>query len=105
MCATSRTTDSAAQSHDVDKVLSELGIDADDPRLIEVWNKIDCLDAEERARLANLAERQPAERRAGAGLGADRGGDRAPHRGDRSAPGRHAGRRLSSRSIPPTAPA
>jgi len=54
--------DTAAQSRDVEKVLSELGIAADDPRLIEVWNKIDCLSADERVRLANLAQRQPAER-------------------------------------------
>jgi GTP-binding protein HflX len=31
--------------------------------LIEVWNKIDRLDAEERARLQNLAERRPADER------------------------------------------
>jgi GTP-binding protein HflX len=55
--------DSAAQSRDVEKVLEELGIAPSDRRLIEVWNKIDRLDAEGRARLANLAERQPAERR------------------------------------------
>ena len=50
--------DSAAQSHDVEKVLGELGIEAADPRLVEVWNKIDRLDADARARLFNLAERQ-----------------------------------------------
>jgi len=55
--------DSEAQSHDVEKVLEELGIAPADRRLIEVWNKIDRLDAEGRAGLANLAERQPAERR------------------------------------------
>jgi GTP-binding protein HflX len=55
--------DAAAQSHDVEKVLGELGIAATDPRLIEVWNKIDRLDVEARARLTNLAERQPPERR------------------------------------------
>ena len=56
--------DSAAQSYDVEKVLGELGIEADkDRRLIEVWNKIDRLDADGRVRLANLAERQPAEQR------------------------------------------
>jgi GTPase len=69
--------DTTAQSRDVEKVLSELGIEASDPRLIEVWNKIDRLDADGRARLANLIERQPAERRAvpvsalsGEGIGA-----------------------------------
>jgi GTP-binding protein HflX len=54
--------DTAAQSHDVAKVLGELGIAASDPRLIEVWNKIDRLDAEARARLGNLAERQDGHR-------------------------------------------
>jgi GTP-binding protein HflX len=55
--------DSGAQSHDVEKVLGDLGIEATDRRLIEVWNKIDKLDAEGRARILNLAERQPAENR------------------------------------------
>jgi GTP-binding protein HflX len=55
--------DSTAQLHDVEKVLDELGIAATDKRLIEVWNKIDCLDAESRARVLNLAERQPMDRR------------------------------------------
>ncbi len=49
--------DTAAQSRDVEKVLGELGIAANDPRLIEVWNKIDRLDAEARTRLANRAGR------------------------------------------------
>jgi len=69
--------DAAAQSHDVEKVLSALGIEPTDRRLIEVWNKIDRLDAEGRERLANLAERQPADRRpvtvsASSGEGIDR---------------------------------
>jgi GTP-binding protein HflX len=55
--------DTLAQSHDVEKVLGELGIAASDPRLIEVWNKIDCLDGDSRAQLFNLAERQPLGRR------------------------------------------
>jgi GTP-binding protein HflX len=55
--------DSKAQSHDVEKVLSELNIKATDKRLIEVWNKIDRLDNEGRARLFNLVERQPVDRR------------------------------------------
>ncbi len=56
--------DSAAQSYDVEHVLGELGIEAaKDERLIEVWNKIDRLDAEARVRIFNLAERQSAERR------------------------------------------
>jgi len=54
--------DAAAQSLDVAKVLEELGIAPNDPRMIEVWNKVDRLDAEGRDRLINLAERQPPER-------------------------------------------
>ena len=56
--------DAAAQSRDVAQVLEELGIAPADPRLIEVWNKIDRLDTDARARADNLAERQPAEHRA-----------------------------------------
>jgi GTP-binding protein HflX len=55
--------DTGAQSHDVEKVLGELGIEPNDGRIIEVWNKIDRLDAEGRERILNLVERQPAERR------------------------------------------
>jgi GTP-binding protein HflX len=41
--------------------LNALGIDPDkEHRLIEVWNKIDRLDAHGRARLKNLAERRAA---------------------------------------------
>ena len=55
--------DAEAQLADVEKILRQLGIDPhNDPghkqALIEVWNKIDRLDAEERARLANIAERR-----------------------------------------------
>jgi GTPase len=60
--------DAEAQLVDVEKILRQLGIDphngADQRRaLIEVWNKIDRLDAEERTRLRNLAERQSPEQR------------------------------------------
>jgi len=69
--------DSAAQSHDVEKVLSELGIAASDSRLIEVWNKIDRLDADARTRLQNIADRrsgsrQPVSVSALSGEGVDR---------------------------------
>jgi GTPase len=51
--------DTEAQSSDVRKVLRELGIDPEDRRrLIEVWNKIDLLDAQGRLRLSNLAQRR-----------------------------------------------
>jgi len=54
---------SAAQKHDVEAVLDELGIDTDcgAGRVIEVWNKSDLLNAEERAALANQARRQDVE--------------------------------------------
>jgi GTP-binding protein HflX len=60
--------DAEAQLHDVEKVLSQLGIDPqNDPghkqTLIEVWNKIDRIDSEERARLTNIAERRPIDER------------------------------------------
>jgi len=44
--------------------LGALGIDPNkEHRLIEVWNKIDRLDADGRARLKNLAERRPSGQR------------------------------------------
>ena len=55
--------DTQAQSLDVEEVLNELGIKPEDGRIIEVWNKIDRVDAAERERLANLARRQPPEQR------------------------------------------
>ena len=69
--------DTEAQQKDVEKVLRELGIAPEDPRLIEVWNKIDRIDAAERERVENLAQRQAAEHRpalvsAVTGEGADR---------------------------------
>ena len=84
--------DTEAQSHDVEEVLSALGIDPnEEQRLIEVWNKIDRLDADGRARLKNLAERRPRGRAAGAGVGAERAGHRRIDPGDRGA-ARHAAR-------------
>jgi GTP-binding protein HflX len=56
--------DSEAQSHDVEEVLRQLDIAPHDGgRLIEVWNKVDRLDAEARERVRNLADRQSAEHR------------------------------------------
>jgi len=55
--------DTEAQEHDVDAVLRQLGIDMEGGhRIIEVWNKIDRFDPEERAHLANVAARRPPER-------------------------------------------
>src|SRR5262249_48906682 len=54
--------DSDAQARDVEKVLRDLDIDPNDRhRLIEVWNKLDRLDAESRARVVNVAARQSGE--------------------------------------------
>ena len=51
--------DTEAQAHDVGRVLADLEIDPEsDDRLIEVWNKIDRLDDDGRARLFNLAARR-----------------------------------------------
>src|SRR6266702_823606 len=53
-----------AQSHDVEDVLRQLGIEpGEGRRIIEVWNKIDRVDDAERTRLRNLGERQPQEQR------------------------------------------
>ena len=50
--------DSEAQMQDVQDVLKALGIDdARRGRVIEVWNKIDTLDPEARARIENMASR------------------------------------------------
>jgi GTP-binding protein HflX len=60
--------DAEAQLQDVENILRQLDIDphndAGDKRaMLEVWNKIDRLDANQRARIANIAERSPAELR------------------------------------------
>ena len=47
--------DAESQAEDVEGVLRELGIPVDAARVIEVWNKADLLDADERTRLANLS--------------------------------------------------
>jgi GTP-binding protein HflX len=55
--------DTVAQARDVEEVLRALDIDPDDhERLVEVWNKIDRLDAEQRAQLENVAVRRGEDR-------------------------------------------
>jgi GTPase len=44
--------DNDAQSHDVDAILAEIGVADRADRVIEVWNKLDCLDADARSALA-----------------------------------------------------
>ena len=39
--------DTAAQAEDVVEILSDLGVERDDERVLEVWNKIDLLDADQ----------------------------------------------------------
>ena len=56
--------DTEAQRTDVQAVLESLGIDADDRRIVEVWNKVDRLDALARRRLDNSAARASAHMRA-----------------------------------------
>jgi GTP-binding protein HflX len=57
-------TDSDAQKQDVETVLRQLGLNpSDEERIIEVWNKIDRFDDTEQQRLANIAARQPEQRR------------------------------------------
>ena len=60
--------DAEAQMQDVQEILRQLGIDPqrgahEKPVLIEVWNKLDRLDADGRARLENLIERKAPEER------------------------------------------
>ena len=92
--------DAQAQSQDVAAVLQELGIDAHDRRLIEVWNKIDRLDGAGKARVANLAERDarhPVLVSATTGEGIER-----LARGDRGALGGEPADAAACRSIRPT---
>jgi len=49
--------ETGAQAHDVQVVLSQLGIEAGDPRVLEVWNKIDALASERKAEVDAQAAR------------------------------------------------
>ena len=53
--------DAEAQQRDVDAVLRQLGIDPDQGRILEIWNKIDRFSSEERDKLRNIAARRPPE--------------------------------------------
>ena len=53
--------DSEAQALGVEKVLAQLGIAPREPRLIEIWNKVDRLGREAGERVRNLAARRGAE--------------------------------------------
>lgn len=56
--------DSEAQKRDVEAVLRQLDIDAENHgRVVEVWNKSDLLDEEKLVNTRNIVERQDSERR------------------------------------------
>ncbi len=65
--------DSDAQARDVETILSELGVSGAPDKLIEVWNKLDKLDADHRAALTSeQAEGAPTAVSALTGEGIDR---------------------------------
>src|SRR5690606_16189439 len=48
--------DTAAQAEDVERILHDLGVDAEDERrVLEVWNKVDLLDPADHDRLVEAA--------------------------------------------------
>lgn len=49
--------DTEAQSEDVERILRDLGVEPHDPRIIEVWNKVDLLPEDRAAALRNTALR------------------------------------------------
>jgi GTPase len=49
---------SKAQQADVMQILADLGIGEDGPQIIELWNKIDLLNADDREELEHIVERQ-----------------------------------------------
>ncbi len=49
--------DTDAQSEDVEQILRDLGIEQHDPRIIEVWNKVDLLEPEKGHALRTVAAR------------------------------------------------
>ncbi len=65
--------DTAAQAEDVTRILRDLGVDAqDERRVIEVWNKVDLLDASDRDRLLDTGIRPPIAISAATGEGMDK---------------------------------
>ncbi len=52
--------DTAAQAEDVERILRDLGVDAqDEKRVLEVWNKVDLLDESDRQRLLEAGLKPP----------------------------------------------
>ena len=56
MCATFPTPTAKRRAQDVEAVLDEIGVADHADRVIEVWNKVDLLDADARAILAREQE-------------------------------------------------
>ncbi|ABD07579.1 GTP-binding protein, HSR1-related [Rhodopseudomonas palustris HaA2] len=54
--------DAEAQERDVDAVLRQLGVEADGGRILEIWNKIDRFEPEQREELRNIAARRSEDR-------------------------------------------
>jgi GTP-binding protein HflX len=50
--------DTEAQAADVSGILTDLGVDPDGGKLIEIWNKIDALENDSAARLREVARRE-----------------------------------------------
>ena len=89
--------DNDAQSQDVDAILAEIGVADRADRVIEVWNKLDCLDADARSTLAADEETDVAAPLAisavtGGGRRSATEGDRGPA-GSRTIAGRIDARR------------
>ena len=74
--------DTEAQSEDVERILQDLGIEAHDPRMVEVWNKVDLLEPDRAQALRNQAARSGGRLRR---VRRHRGGRRCAARGDRGA--------------------
>jgi GTPase len=55
--------DSEAQRDDVERVLTELGIKERPDHVLEIWNKVDLVDAEKMLALRNAARREPEKTR------------------------------------------
>ncbi len=89
-CATSLTPTARRRAKDVEAILAELGVADRADRVIEVWNKLDQLDADARAALDQ--DRGRCAPTAARRLGADRRGDRPAARGDRGRAWRAAAR-------------
>ena len=99
------TADSEAQAEDVEAVLKQIETpEGKTRRVLEVWNKIDLLDADAREAVLGQAERLRARGQGRRGLGLDRGGDRTPAPDHRRPDRRRPGDRSDARPVPGRGP-